>query len=152
MITQQQQCEMKEVTSAMEIADHYGITVAEKNCKKIKTALLLSLFEQGVLLKVELCAAKVESLSMPVCGPVVVQTVGLTFEQQKQLLALWFDQEKLRRLLEREQKLELDKLRQAEKLELERMRQNTEKMKLELENSKLQLIREGKLSLRKVCQ
>lgn len=38
-----------------------------------------------------------------------------------------------------------EKLWQVEKLELEKMRQNTEQMKLELEQSKLQLNGEGKL-------
>ena len=41
--------------------------------------------------------------------------------------------------------MELEKLRQAEKLELEKMHQETERRKLDLEQSRLELIREGKL-------
>ncbi|KAI9529445.1 hypothetical protein NQZ68_011154 [Dissostichus eleginoides] len=48
---------------------------------------LSSLFEQGVLQKSEFGAAGVV--------PVVVQTAGLTFEQQKELSAMQFEQEKL---------------------------------------------------------
>lgn len=53
---------------------------------------------------------------IPVSEPIVVQTVGLTFEQQKELLALRFEEEKLRRLMDREEKIEMEKLQQAEKL------------------------------------
>ena len=49
------------------------------------------------------------------------------------------DKEKER---QKERQLEMEK-----QLELEKILQNTEKMKLELEPSKLQLIRENKLSL-----
>ena len=74
-----------------------------------------------------------------------MQAASLTFEQQKELLALQFEQETHSRHFEREEKLELEKLQQAEKLELEKMHQETERRKLDLEQSRLELIREGKL-------
>lgn len=75
--------------------------------------------------------------------PAVVQTAGLTSEQQKELLAMQFEQ-KSKLKVDREKQLELEKLQQAEKLELER--QSTERMQLELEESRLHLISEGKHS------
>ncbi|KAI9535606.1 hypothetical protein NQZ68_003160 [Dissostichus eleginoides] len=82
---------------------------------------LSSLFEQGVLQKSESGAAGVV--------PVVVQTAGLTFEQQKVLLAMQFEQEKLRleKLRLEQEKLEL-RLEKLEKLRLEQ-----EKLRLEQE-------------------
>lgn len=83
----------------VEMADHYGIVVAAKNRKEeIRKAVLLSLFERGVLHKSELDAAAAVPAKMPVSVPAVVQTAGLTFEQQKELLALQFEQEMLRSL------------------------------------------------------
>ncbi len=79
---------------------------------------MCALSERGVLHKAEL-EAKSVPVSVPV--PTVVQATSLTFEQQKELLALQFEQEKLHRHMEREERLELEKLWQTEKLELERM-------------------------------
>ncbi|KAI9548321.1 hypothetical protein NQZ68_010541 [Dissostichus eleginoides] len=90
-----------------------------------------SLFEQGVLQKSEFGAAGVV--------PVVVQTAGLTVEQQRELLAMQFEQEKLRLEEDRLQlQLEQEKLEQ-EKLQLE-FRLEQEKLQLEfrLEQEKLQ--------------
>lgn len=61
---------------------------------------------------------------------VAPHTGGLTFEQQKEL-TLQFEQ---------------DKLRRQETLELEKLQQSTERMKLELKQSKVQLIHEGRFS------
>ena len=72
----------------VEIAEHYDIAVVgSKRKHDIKTVIVSSLFEQGVLQKSESGAAGFV--------PVVVQTAGLTFEQQKELLAMQFDQQKL---------------------------------------------------------
>ncbi|KAI9517604.1 hypothetical protein NQZ68_004826 [Dissostichus eleginoides] len=59
--------------------------------------------------------------------PVVVQTAGFTFEQQKELLAMQFEQEKLRleedRLELRGQQQEVEKRFEVEKvLEVEKMK------------------------------
>ncbi|KAI9535880.1 hypothetical protein NQZ68_039245 [Dissostichus eleginoides] len=84
-----------------------------------------SLFEQGVLQKSESGAAGVV--------PVVVQTAGLMFEQQKELLAMQFEQEKL----QLELRLEQEKLQfEQEKLEL---RLEQEKLQFEQENLQLEL-------------
>lgn len=92
----------------VEIADHYGVVIAERSCKdELRTAILFSLIERGLINTTELGGKS---------GPMtVVQAASLTFEQQKELLALQLGQEK--------------------------MRQDTEKIKLELEHTRLQLIR-----------
>ncbi|KAI9536171.1 hypothetical protein NQZ68_036269 [Dissostichus eleginoides] len=77
---------------------------------------LSSLFEQGVLQKSEFGAAGVV--------PVVVQTAGLTFEQQKELLAMQFEQDRLQLRLE-EDRLQL-------RLEQERLELRLEQEKLDL--------------------
>lgn len=61
---------------------------------------------------------------------------------------LLLEQEKLQRHMDGQEKLKLKKLRQPEKTDLEMQQQNTEKMELDLEQTKLQLIREDKFSLR----
>ncbi|KAI9538397.1 hypothetical protein NQZ68_014141 [Dissostichus eleginoides] len=88
-----------------------------KRKDEIKAVIVSSLFEQGVLQKSEFGAAGVV--------PVVVQTAGLMFGQQKELLAMQFEQEKLR--LE-EDRLEL----RLEQLELRGQQQEVEK-RLEVE-------------------
>ena len=106
-----------------------------------------SLFEQGVLQKSESGAAGVV--------PVVVETAGLTFEQQKELLTMQFNQERL----QLELRLEQEKLRlEQERLELRGQQQEVEKrlevakvlevekIKCEVEHARLRLIGEGKLS------
>ncbi|KAI9536307.1 hypothetical protein NQZ68_034864 [Dissostichus eleginoides] len=73
----------------VDIAEQYKIAVVgSKRKDEIKAVIVSSLFEQGVLQKSEFGAAGVV--------PVVVQTAGLTFGQQKELLAMQFEQEKLR--------------------------------------------------------
>ncbi|KAI9527350.1 hypothetical protein NQZ68_031488 [Dissostichus eleginoides] len=73
----------------VDIAEHYKIAVVgSKQKDEIKAVIVSSLFEKGVLQKSEFGAAGVV--------PVVVQTAGLTFGQQKELLAMQFEQEKLR--------------------------------------------------------
>lgn len=102
----------------LEIIDHYGIVVEGKNPKdELREAVLVSLFEGGILHKAELGVESQPTLAAPAVAP----PTGLTFEQQKELLALQFD---------------LEKLRRAEKLELEKMRQDTERKKLELEQTR----------------
>ena len=68
----------------VEIAEHYNIAVVgSKRKDEIKAVIVSSLSEQGVLQKSESGAAGV----VP-----VVQTAGLRFEQQKELLAMQFNQ------------------------------------------------------------
>ncbi|KAI9517248.1 hypothetical protein NQZ68_008507 [Dissostichus eleginoides] len=80
----------------VDIAEHYKIAVVgSKRKDEIKAVIVSSLFEQGVLQKSEFGAAGVV--------PVVVQTAGLTFEQQKELLAMQFEQDGLQLELRLEQ-------------------------------------------------
>ncbi|KAI9540105.1 hypothetical protein NQZ68_002039 [Dissostichus eleginoides] len=84
-----------------------------KRRDEIKDVIVSSLFEQGVLQKSEFGVAGV----VP-----VVQTAGLTFEQQKELLAMQFEQEKLQlelrlRQQEVEKRLEVEKGRVGVKRE-----------------------------------
>ncbi|KAI9537666.1 hypothetical protein NQZ68_022327 [Dissostichus eleginoides] len=105
----------------VDIAEHYKIAVVgSKRKDEIKTVIVSSLFEQGVLQKSEFGAAGVV--------PVVVQTAGLTFEQQKELLAMQFEQEKLRLEEDKlELRLEQEELRlEQEKLELRGQQQEVE--------------------------
>lgn len=112
--------------------DYSGITVAEKLRKdELQTVVLSSLFDQGVLQGSEKGVREAQLGPSPGSWTAAPHTAGLTFEQQKELLTLQFEQ---------------DKLRRQETLELERLRQSTERMKLELEQSRLQFICEGRLS------
>ncbi|KAI9514952.1 hypothetical protein NQZ68_028904 [Dissostichus eleginoides] len=111
----------------VDIAEHYKIAVVgSKRKNEIKAVIVSSLFEQGVLQKSEFGAAGV--------GPVVVQTAGLTFEQQKELLAMQFEQEKLQLRFEQE-KLQLEVRGQHQevekRLEVEKVLE-VEKMKCEI--------------------
>ncbi|KAL7391567.1 hypothetical protein ABVT39_011203 [Epinephelus coioides] len=126
----------------LNIAEHYGVVVAgSKRKDDIKETVLSYLFDQGILQKSELGAAEAESVAAQGSVLAGVQA-GLSFEQQKELLAMQLQQEQLRlENREKERKFELEK-----QLELERLRQGTERMKIELEQTRLQLIREGKLS------
>ncbi len=74
------------------------------------------------------------------------QTHGLTFEQQKEMLVLQLEHEKMKHELEiksEEMKHELEIKRQ---IEVERIRQESEKARLDLEKSRLSMIRDGKLT------
>ncbi len=113
------------------IADHFGVTVAEKLHKdELRNVGLSSLFDQGVLQGGEKGVCEAQLGPSPGSLTAAPHTAGLTFEQQKELLTSQFEQ---------------DKLHRQETLELERLRQSTERMKLELEQSE-QLICEGMLS------
>ncbi|KAI9533265.1 hypothetical protein NQZ68_025659 [Dissostichus eleginoides] len=96
----------------VDIAEHYKIAVVgSKRKDEIKAVIVSSFFEQGVLQKSEFGAAGVV--------PVVVQTAGLTFEQQKELLAMQFEQEKLELRFwqqEVEKRLEVEKVLEVEKM------------------------------------
>ncbi|KAM3611452.1 uncharacterized protein V6R79_018685 [Siganus canaliculatus] len=110
------------------IADHFCITVPERVHKdELRDVIVSSLFDQGVLQQREKEVSE-EHLSRKASLKVASQVAELTFEQQKELLSMQLEQEKLRR---------------QEMFELEKLRQNTEKMRLELEHSRLQLMREG---------
>lgn len=80
-----------------------------------------------------------DDLSPPVIEG--LDAAGLTFEQQKELLVLCMQ-------LEQEKEAAVEKMRlgiEMEKLlSLEKIRQETEQAKLELQQQKLTLIREGK--------
>ncbi|XP_034062115.1 uncharacterized protein LOC117539871 [Gymnodraco acuticeps] len=116
----------------IEISEHYEIAVVgSKRKDDIKAVIVSSLFERGVLQKSESGVAGV--------GPVVVQTAGLTFEQQKELLAMQFNQERLQ-LEMRGQQQEVEK-----RLEVEKVLE-VEKMKCEVEHARLRLMGEGKFS------
>lgn len=113
------------------VADHFGIVAGKLRKDELRNLVLSALVDQGVLpqSEKEVCEAQLgPSLESLAAAP---HSPGWTFEQQKELLALQFEQ---------------DKLRRQEMFDLEKMRQNTERMKLDLEHSRLQLIREGRLS------
>lgn len=112
----------------VDIAEQYDIVVVESKRKRdIKAVIWSSLFEQGVLKKSVSGATGF--------GPVVVQTAGLTFEQQRELLAMQFEQERL----------QLEMRGQQQRVEVERILE-VEKMKSEVEHARLRLMGEGKFS------
>lgn len=115
------------------IASHYGIDVPDKCHKEeLKGVVLSYLFDQGVLHKSE---PRMELAPESESAPAVMDAAGLTFEQRKELLLLQYEQVKMQKRMDKEQELEL-----------ERLRHNPERMKLDLERSRLQLIQEGKLT------
>lgn len=105
----------------LQIAEHYSIAVSDKKLKdEVKSAVLSALWKTGVLRKEE-CLSDVamsESVLMS----------GLTFEQRKELLMLQLKEETERQVT------------------LEKVRQQTEVKKLELQEYKLKLIRDGRIS------
>lgn len=125
----------------IKIAQHYSIEVSANNRKDdLKQIILSALVQQGILQESVLGAA--ESMSIPVSAPPMTQMSGFSFEQQKEMLVMQLELEKLRQQdRDKDRRLECEKF-----LELEKIRHSTERMKLELEHSKLQLIMEGKLS------
>ena len=123
----------------VDIAEQYDIAVVESKRKRdIKAVIVSSLFEQGVLKKSVSGAAGF--------GPVVVKTAGLTFEQQRELLAMQFEQERLQlEMRGQQQRLEVEKVLEVEKMKSERVLE-VEKMKSEVEHARLRLMGEGKFS------
>ena len=114
----------------LQIAEHYDVDVGDKRLKERMKAILKSnLFEKNVLSAVPSAVSQSTVLSPPLTA------TGLTFDQQKELLMLQLDHDKFKL------KAELEK-----ELAVERMRQQTEQAKLEMEQSRLTLIKEGKLS------
>ncbi|KAK0143078.1 Retrovirus-related Pol polyprotein from transposon 412 [Merluccius polli] len=112
----------------LNIAEYYEVDVGDKRQKeKVKTMLKLSLFEKKVL------TDGVATVSPGLMSPIVRET-GFTFDQQKELLMLKLENDRFKI------KAELEK-----EVTVERLRQETEQLKLEIEQSKIALIREGKI-------
>ena len=104
----------------LKIAEHFQIEVLDKKLKDtIKKTVKSKLLDDGVLL--------IEEVTQK---PVVSKGI-LTFEQQKELLLL---------------QLEHERLKNDRQLEMEVLRQKTEMHKLEVQQYRLELIREGKLA------
>ena len=68
----------------LKLVEHYGIDIGDKKLEEIKGALRAALIESGVLPATVQSNAVVQSVSPP---------VGLTFEQQKELLLLQLNAE-----------------------------------------------------------
>lgn len=106
-----------------------GIDVGDKHLKDTVRAILkLNLLDRKVL-KVKENEPTVAPSAAPVSSPV---DCGLTFEQQKELLLLQLEHDKFKLQVEMEKELAL-----------ENVWQKTEEARLEVEQSRLQLIREG---------
>ncbi|KAL2094752.1 hypothetical protein ACEWY4_009471 [Coilia grayii] len=106
----------------LEIASHYRVPISDKERKlkeRFKLFLIEALREQGVLL---------EEPGPKPASVVEHETVGLTFEQRRELLQLQIEQEKLR-------------------WNSENSRIALEKAKLDLELRRLDLIKDGKLGM-----
>lgn len=106
----------------LKIADHYGIEIGDKRLKEnIRAILKANLVESGILKKEEFQAQGTNA--------------ALNFEQQKELLTMQLEYEKHKQQKELEAQLELEK-----------MKFKTEQTRLELEQYKLNLIKDGKLN------
>ena len=115
----------------LKLVEHYGVDIGDKKLKEeIKGALRAALIQSGVLPATVQSNAAVESVSPP---------VGLTFEQQKELLLLTLNAEMEKKHLKHS--LEKDKLN-AE-MEKEHLKQSLEKEKLGLQQYRLDLIKAG---------
>ena len=135
----------------LKIAEYYSVTVGDKRVKEnVKMAVTSKLMEIGVfavdLENIDLPAKAMSPLAASVVGAptsvsgsaagvLPLQTQGLTFEQQKELLLLQWEFEK--------QKHELEVRKQVE---LEVIRQQTEKVKLDLEERRASVTQEVKWS------
>ena len=129
----------------LKIADHFGIEIAATRLKDtIKRILKATLMEEGVL-------ASDEGKGLP--STMVSPGGSLTFDQQKELLLIQMEHEKTKMdnelALEKtkmENELALEKTKMDKELALEAMKQRTEQAKLDIEQFKLDLVREGKMA------
>ncbi|XP_043964972.1 uncharacterized protein LOC122826755 [Gambusia affinis] len=128
-----EQCSREQL---VKIAEHYNVCVGDKRLKEnVKAILRENLIEMGIF-------------SLPSgpedLGSQVVKPKFLDFEQQKEMLRLriQLEKEKELALVNLQQQADLDKA-----LALEKLRQETELAKIRLESEKLNLMKEGKLSV-----
>ena len=118
----------------LKIADHFGIEIAVTRLKDtIKRILKATLMEEGVL-------ASDEGKGLP--STMVSPGGSLTFDQQKELLLIQMEHEKTKM----DNELALEKTKMDKELALEAMKQRTEQAKLDIEQFKLDLVREGKMA------
>lgn len=111
----------------LKIAEHFSIVVGDKRLKEnIKVVLKSELREKGVL-------AVDEKADSPVSPGVLIQTQGLTFDQQKELLLIQLDHDKCKH-----------ELQIKKQIEVERIRQEIEQAKLDLEGHRLSLANNSK--------
>lgn len=123
----------------LQIAKYYGIKMSGKGSKsEISNSIITALKGKGVLGEGE-----PQSGFSVTSKPELVSTPfdGLTFEQRKELMQLQFEQERMKA----EKQIELERVEAEKEIQLERVKQETEKMKLELQQYKLNLIRDGKI-------
>ena len=129
----------------LKIADHFGIEIAATRLKDtIKRILKATLMEEGVL-------ASDEGKGLP--STMVSPGGSLTFDQQKELMLIQMEHEKTKMEYElalektkMENELALEKTKMDKELALEAMKQRTEQAKLDIEQFKLDLVREGKMA------
>lgn len=127
----------------LQIAKHYGIKVPGRGSKlEISNSIITALTEKGFLGEGELQSGFPEN-SKPELTTSPFD--GLTFEQRKELMNLQFEQEQMKIKAEAEKQIELERVEAEKEIQLERVKQETEKLKLELQQYKLNLIRDGKI-------
>uniref|UniRef100_A0A8L0DMS3 ribonuclease H n=1 Tax=Oncorhynchus mykiss TaxID=8022 RepID=A0A8L0DMS3_ONCMY len=140
----------------LKVAEHYNVEISDKRLKNsIRLILKANLMESGIL-EVTTEPASTESLSSPHNVTMAIPSVSpssLLFEQQKELLLLQLehDRQSNREKLEHDrEKLEHDR----EKLEHDRVKyekelafkQDMERAKIKLQQERIELVREGKIS------
>lgn len=131
----------------LKVADEYDLDLSGLGDKRrkdtVKSAVKLQLVEKGVLVTGQ------QKTGQPVTVPLGVFPGNLTFEQQKELMSLQISFEKEKQELELEkQKMDMEKhkLEADKQVEIERLRRETEQAKTDLQNTRLTLVKEGKLS------
>uniref|UniRef100_A0A674E7Q6 Gypsy retrotransposon integrase-like protein 1 n=1 Tax=Salmo trutta TaxID=8032 RepID=A0A674E7Q6_SALTR len=147
----------------LKVAEHYKIEISDKRLKNsIRLILKANLMESGIL-DVTTGAASAEDSPSPRYVTITAPSVSpsnLLFEQQKELLLLQqeHDREKLeydrikyekelefKQDKERADQLKYEKELAADQLKLE-FKQDIERAKIKLQQERLELVREGKLS------
>lgn len=114
----------------LQVSEHFSVVVlGDKRLKEnIKDTIRAELVGSGWIPE--------DKPVLPTCSLVssFIQTLGLTFEQQKELLVLQFENQK------NKHKLEIKK-----QIEFERMHQEMDRAKMDLERSRLAMIKDGTL-------
>ena len=114
------------------LAEHYQINLGDKRAARdhLKAVVKKALVEQQVLIPTPTGGAGVQA-DVSAEGSMLPPGTALTFEQQKELLNL---------------QLQVQLQLKEKELEIERMRHKAEMAKLDVEDTRLKLMQEGKLS------
>ena len=133
----------------LKVAEHYKVEISDKHLKNsIRLILKANLMESGIL-EVTTGPASAEDLSSPHNVTMDIPSVSpssLLFEQQKELLLLQLEHDREKREHDRQhdrEKLEHDRVKYEKELAF---KQDMERAKIKLQQERIELVREGKIS------